>query len=78
MARRPEPESVMTRQQLSDLMRQLSMLSVSSVEGVYRNAHAHCIYDGKRVPPAASIQELVAAWKVLRRFYKGSGILKGT
>jgi hypothetical protein len=66
----------MNREQLTELMGQLSMLSVPSLEGVYRKAHAECRYDGENVPSAASIQELVAAWKVLRKMYKTSAIVK--
>ena len=43
------------------------MLSIPGVEGVYRTAYNDCRFDGKRVLPAAAIQQLVAAWKVLRR-----------
>jgi hypothetical protein len=32
----------MNREQLSELMRQLSMLSVPSLESVYHNAYAEC------------------------------------
>jgi hypothetical protein len=47
------------------------VLSVDSVEGVYRTAHREAAYDGKRIPPAAAVQQLVAAWKVLRRIRNG-------
>jgi len=57
----------MSREELLEFSRRLSMLSTDGVEGVYRTAYADCRYDGNRVPPAA-VQQLVAAWRVLRRF----------
>jgi hypothetical protein len=47
------------------------MLSAHGVEGVYNTAYEGCRFDGKRVPPAAAIQQLVSAWKELRRIRKG-------
>ncbi len=40
------------------------------VEGVYNTAHNDCRFDGKRLPPAAAVQQLVAAWKVMRRMHR--------
>jgi hypothetical protein len=68
MARRPGTDPVMSREELSEFSRRLSMLSIDGVEGVYRTAHNDCRFDGKRFPPAAAVQQLVAAWKVLRKF----------
>jgi hypothetical protein len=68
MARRPESEPMMTRADLAEFSRRLSMLSPDGAEGVYRTAYKDCAFDSKRLPPAAAIQQLVAAWKVLRRF----------
>ena len=72
MARRPEPESVMTKEQLADFTRRLSMLSDSGVEGIYQTAYQECRYDGKELPEPAVVQQLVAAWRVLRRFRRTS------
>lgn len=58
----------MTREELAEFTRRLSMLSADGVEGVYRTAHQDCRLEGQRVPPAAALQQLVAAWRVLRRF----------
>jgi len=71
MPRRPDPDPILSRQELAEYARRLSMLSLPGVEGVYQTAHNDCRLDGKRLPPAAAIQQLVAAWKVLRRFYRG-------
>jgi len=68
VARRPGIEPVMTREQLAEFTRRLSMLSVDGVEGVYKTAHQDCRLERDRVPPPAAVQQLVAAWRVLRRF----------
>jgi hypothetical protein len=70
MAHRPETDAILSREDLIEFQRHLSMLSVPGVEGVYQTSYADCKYDGKRLPPAAAIQQLVAAWKVLRSMYK--------
>ena len=70
MARRPETEPVLSREDLTEFQRHLSMLSVPGVEGVYQTAHNDCRYDGKRFPPAAAVQQLVAAWRVLRKLQR--------
>ena len=44
------------------------MLSTDGVEGAYRTAYNDRRYDGKRIPPAAAAQQLLAAWKVLWKF----------
>jgi hypothetical protein len=70
MGHRPETEPILSREDLIQFQRHLSMLSVPGVEGVYQTAHEDCRYDGKKLPPAAAIQQLVAAWKVLRRMHR--------
>jgi hypothetical protein len=72
MARRPETETILSREQLDEFKSRLSMLSIPGIEGIYRTAHNDCRYDGKHLPSAAAIQQLVGAWKVLRRFYRRS------
>jgi hypothetical protein len=62
-------ELVLTREQVADLKRQL-LLSPSAVEDAYVEAHRRCCYDGKTIPAAATIQQLVTAWRVLRGFQK--------
>jgi hypothetical protein len=63
MARRPESEAVLTREQLAEFTRRLQMLS----EKVYVTTYRDCRYDRKKLPPAAAIQQLVACWRVLRK-----------
>src|SRR5271169_3026980 len=61
MARRPEPEPILSRDQLAEFTRRLSMLSTPGVEGVYQTAYRDCAYNGNRIPPAVAVQQLVAA-----------------
>jgi hypothetical protein len=70
VARRPYADPILSREELAEFARRLSMLSVPGIEGVYQIAHKDCRLDGKRLPPAAAIQQLVAAWKVLRRMHR--------
>jgi hypothetical protein len=72
MARRPESESVMTKEQLADFERRLSMLSDQGVEGVYQDAYSDCRYEGKQLPQPIAVQQLIAAWRELRRFRRAS------
>src|SRR5438477_5937115 len=65
---RPEAETILSREELEEFRRRLVMLSPSGVEDAYRQAYAECCFNGRTVPPAASIQQLVTAWKVLRSF----------
>ena len=60
----------MSREELAEFTRRLSMLSADGVEGIYRTAHNDCRLDDKRVPPAAAVQQLVAAWRVLRKILR--------
>jgi hypothetical protein len=55
---------------LAEYSRRLSLLSVSGVEKIYQDAHRDCAYTGKVLPPAASIQQLVASWKILRKVHR--------
>jgi hypothetical protein len=70
MARRPDADPILSRDELTEFARRLSMLSADGVEGVYQTAHNDCRFDRKRLPPAAAVQQLVAAWKVLRRMQR--------
>jgi hypothetical protein len=62
-----DPDEMLTPPRLAELHRRLTMLHVSSVEQVYREAHERCAPVAGRVPKASAIQEFVTAWKVLRR-----------
>jgi hypothetical protein len=71
MARRPEIERILSQEELREFSRRLSMLSISGIEATYRTAYAECRLEDKRIPPAAAVQQLVTAWKVLRKTRKG-------
>lgn len=69
MAKRPEVvKSVLNRQDLLDLQRRLSSMSVTAVRDFYAAAHWACKLDGQSVPTARHVQELVAAWKQMRNW----------
>jgi len=69
MARRPdsnERDESLTRAELDELRRNLSLLSTPSVLDFYRDAHKECA--PARKPSARAIQQLVTAWKILRNW----------
>jgi len=49
------------------------MLSDDGVERIYETSYQDCRYDGKKLPPAVALQQLVTCWKVLRKFRAMSG-----
>jgi hypothetical protein len=67
VARRPESETKLSKEELEEFSRRLSLLSVQGIETAYQTAYSECRYDGKTLPPAAAIQQLVAAWKMMRK-----------
>ena len=69
MARRPdsnERDESLTREELTELRRNLSLLSTPGVLDFYRDAHKECALERK--PSARAIQQLVTAWKILRNW----------
>lgn len=78
MARRPnvEPvrkqrEDVLTRAHLDELAHNLAHLSMSSVLDFYQCAYRDCrIINSHTFPSARAMQELVQAWKQLRKWRK--------
>jgi len=70
MARRPEgrKDDVLTRDQLQELQLRLSRLSIVAIEDFYRSAHHRCSLQPRWLPSPRSIQELVQAWKMLRKW----------
>jgi hypothetical protein len=67
MPRRPDDE-VLTREQLKQLTHRLSLLSASHVEDFYIRAHRECCLHGGALPKSRAVQELVQAWKLLRKW----------
>jgi len=71
MARRGGRDSdALSREELAELRRSLSMLSTDGVERFYRQAYERCVLQPNRPPSALRMQELVTAWKLLRKWYR--------
>ena len=73
MSRRPEfgkREEVLSREDLKALGQSLAHLSISAVRDFYERAYNRCRITGRDFPPARAIQELVQAWKQLRKWRK--------
>jgi len=71
MARRPDPwkrEEILSREDLKALGESLAHLSMSGVREFYERAYQRCRITGRDFPPARAIQELVQAWKQLRKW----------
>ena len=69
MARRPRPpDEILSRKELAELQSRLSMMGASMVQDFYRSAHFVCRIGPGHFPSAKAIQELVAAWKQLRKW----------
>jgi len=71
MARRPEvpsPKDVLSKNDLAELQRKLSAMSVTGLQDFYRTAYYRCRLEGEQVPQARAIQELVQAWKQMRKW----------
>jgi hypothetical protein len=66
--------TILSREQLAEFTLQLQRLSDDGVERIYETTYRECRYDGKKLPPAAAIQQLVACWRVSRKFRAMSGI----
>jgi hypothetical protein len=71
MAYRPDAsefDKPLSPDELKELQRRLSLLSPHQVQEAYRRAHRQCQMEGDVLPRAAVLQELVAAWKLLRNW----------
>jgi hypothetical protein len=69
MARRPRPpEEILTREDLAELQQRLSMMSVTAVQDFYRYTHNTCRIFPGHFPSPRAIQELVQAWKQMRKW----------
>ena len=69
MARRPNSgnREQLTAAELGELRKRLTEMPLSNLEIFYRATHHACAYDAMRVPSPRLIQELVTAWKALRK-----------
>lgn len=74
MARRPDlnkREDMMTREDLNALSDSLAHLSMHAVLDFYQQAYRACrIINSSTFPTPRAIQELVQAWKQLRKWRK--------
>lgn len=71
MARRPDinkREDILSREDLQALGQSLAHLSMNAVRYFYERAYNRCRITGRDFPPARAIQELVQAWKQLRKW----------
>jgi hypothetical protein len=72
MARRPgveKREEILSRKHLDELADNLSHLSMNAILDFYQRAYRDCrIINSQTFPPARAIQELVQAWKQLRKW----------
>jgi hypothetical protein len=69
MARRPQPpDEVLSRKELTELQRRLSMMSTTAVQDFYQSAYTVCRIGPGHFPSARAIQELVQAWKQMRKW----------
>jgi hypothetical protein len=69
MARSPKPsEEILTRRDLEELQRRLSMMSMTAVQDFYQYTHSACRIFPGYLPSPRAIQELVQAWKQMRKW----------
>jgi len=69
MARRPRPlEEILSWRELAALQERLSMMSTTAVQNFYQYAHNACRIGPGHFPSARAIQELVQAWKQMRKW----------
>ena len=60
---------VLTKEQLQEVRRKLAEMSGTAIHDFYRSAHYRTQWKQDRLPPPRAIQELVQAWKQLRRWF---------
>ena len=74
MARRPDfskREEMFTREDLKELNENLAHLSMPAILDFYQDAYRRCrIINSGTFPTARAVQELVQAWKQLRKWRK--------
>jgi len=77
MARRPDlakQEEIWNRKDLDEIMHNLSLLSEHGVREFYQRAYRECaIINSRTFPSPRAMQELVQAWKQLRKWRSRTG-----
>lgn len=71
MARRPDfnkGEEILSREDLKELGQRLSHLSINGVRDFYERAYQQCRITSRDFPSARAVQELVQAWRQLRKW----------
>jgi hypothetical protein len=69
MSRQPEfPAKAMTREELRELKRPLSLLSPHTVQDTYTELLASCLLRDGTPPTPRTTQRLVMLWKILWRW----------
>jgi hypothetical protein len=58
----------MSEAELQQLARELALLSPYSVKEFYKAAHAACGLQSDKLPEPRRMQELVTAWKLMRKW----------
>ena len=61
-----QAEDHLSVDELIELRKKLSTMSVTGLQDFYRAAYYRCRLENEGVPPARAIQELVQAWKAMR------------
>ncbi len=64
------PNEVLTKEQLQKIRHKLAEMSGTAIQDFYRSAHYRAQRHQDRLPPPRAIQELVQAWKQLRRWFR--------
>lgn len=63
-------ERPFSKQELADLQRKLSTMSMTGITDFYAAAYWRCQIKEGKPPEARHIQELVQAWKEIRKWTK--------
>ena len=72
MARRPDfgVERIWSREELKEIGANLARMGMTGVREFYERAYRECRMTSRDFPPARAVQELVQAWKQMRRWRK--------
>lgn len=70
-------DRILSRDEVQEFQRQLSLLSEPTVRNQYIEAHAKCCLAQGRMPTPAEIQHLLCIWKVLYKWEQNSGRKSG-
>jgi hypothetical protein len=60
-------EDALSKDELAALQKKLANMSVTALHDFYFAAYFRCKYEHGKIPTARAIQELVTAWKILRK-----------